>query len=81
MAYTSQLTPMLEGRQGRTSNRAGTKQRALRNSVYWLVPLGLLSLLSQEHLSRDGTISSDLGPPTSIINQEKMSHSLAYGPI
>lgn len=41
----------------------------LEETVYWLAPHALLSLLSyriQKHLPRDDTTHSDLGPP--IIN-------------
>ena len=58
--------------QGRNS-RKELKQRSRRSTVYWLVPLSLLSLLSiprQDHLPRDGTIHSWLVPPTSVIHQE-----------
>jgi hypothetical protein len=45
-----------------------------RNAAYCLFLLGLLSLFSyttQDHLPRDATAHSRLGPPTSSINQEK----------
>lgn len=43
-----------------------TKQRPLRKDVYWLVPHGLLSLLScktQDHQPRVGTTHSGAGHP------------------
>lgn len=39
----------------------------------WIVPHSTLSLFSyttQDHLSRNSTILSELHPPTSVINQE-----------
>lgn len=43
------------------------------DAAYWLVPPSLLDLLSytQDHLPSDGVTHSGLGPPTSVINQEK----------
>jgi hypothetical protein len=48
-------------------------EAGLGEAPYWFAPNGLLSLLSYstgDHQSRSGTSHSDLGPPTSIINQE-----------
>ena len=45
------------------------------NAAYWPVPYGLLSLVSystQDHLPRDSTAHSEMGPPTSLINQENV---------
>lgn len=49
----------------------GTDHR--RNGACWLDPLGLVSLLSytvQDNQPQGGTAHSDLGPPTSKLNQE-----------
>jgi hypothetical protein len=56
----------------RNSSREGTwrqelKQKPWQNTVYWLVPYGLLNLLSyipQDHLPRGGTAHSGLGTNT-----------------
>lgn len=71
MAYTSVSLFVIERNQDRTPSRAGNWKQELmqiphRNVVYWLGPLGLLSLLSirtQDHQPRDGTMDNGLGPP------------------
>ena len=60
--------------------KLGLKQRPW--AVYWLIPYGLLSLLSytiQDHVSRGTTTHSGLGPHTSIINQEKWPTGVSAG--
>lgn len=47
--------------------RQELKQKACRNAANWLAPPGFLSQLS--HKPHDHC-HSELGPPTSIINQE-----------
>lgn len=53
--------------------RQEVKQRTQKNTAY-LIPshdlLGLLSCITQDYLPRGGTIHSELGLPTFIINQE-----------
>lgn len=47
-------------------------QSPWRSAIYWFAPHGLLSLVShstRDHWFRDGTAHSELGPPTSIVNQ------------
>ena len=64
------------GSQDRNAHRAGSwrqelMQRPWRGAVYWLVPRGLLSLLSyrtQDQQPRDGTTCDVLGTPPSITN-------------
>jgi hypothetical protein len=51
LAYTSVSEFIIEGNQGRNSNRAGTWrqeliQRPWMRTAWWLAPYGLLSLLS-----------------------------------
>lgn len=48
-------------------------RNSLRNSAYWFVPHGLLSLfafITQDHLNWDGNAHNELDPFTSVINQE-----------
>lgn len=48
-------------------------QTPWRNAAYWLVPNGLLSLLSytaKDRRPRGDTAHHGLGPPTPIISQE-----------
>ena len=55
-------------------------QRPWRNAAYWFVPYGFLNLLSytpQGHLPNAGIAPSELGPPTSVINQDSPGR-LAY---
>ena len=69
MTYTSQDT----GEKLRQESGAGEEQEPWGSDAYWLAPCGLLNLNSyttQNHLSMGGT-QSELGPPTSIINQKK----------
>ena len=45
------------------------------SSAYWLVPQGLLGLLSyrtQDYQVRDGTTHIGLGPAASVTNQENV---------
>ena len=69
------LESIMEGSQGKSSKRE-LKQRPWRNTAYWLVIHGLLSLLSyrtQHCLPRQGWHThSGLGLPTSIITQENV---------
>jgi hypothetical protein len=72
LAYTSTSLFIIEGCQGRNSNRPGTWRQELmerpRRDVYWLAH-GLLNLLSyrtQDHQTRDGTTYNGLGPTPSI---------------
>lgn len=54
------------------AGNAALTQRLWRNSAYWLVYPGLLSLLpstTQDRLSKTDTTPSVLGPPISIVNQ------------
>lgn len=54
------------------------RQEPWDNTTYWLAFHCLPSLLSyppQDHLPRDGTIRSKLGPSVSIINQENTPHT------
>ena len=49
------------------------KQRSWRNAASWLASHSLLMLFSyrtEDHLPRGDTTQSDLGLPTSVINQE-----------
>jgi hypothetical protein len=51
----------------------GTDAEAMEGAAIWLAPHGPLSLLSyttQNHLRRDGTAHSGMGPPVSITNQD-----------
>ena len=67
-----------EGNQGGNSSRAGSwkqelKERPWRNAAPWLASPGSFSLFfhtSQDYLPRCGSVPRDMGPPTSIINQE-----------
>ena len=55
--------------------RQELKQKPWRNTAHWLALNGLLPILSyvtQDHLPRIGTNHSELGLPTSIINQENI---------
>ena len=70
-------SPLVEEEKSREElKQAGTwrqelMQRSWRNTVYWLIQHGLLSLLSyrtQDHQLRGGITSNGLGPPTSIMN-------------
>ena len=48
-------------------------QRPRKDSAFWFVPLGLLSLISystQDHGARNGPAHSVLDPPTSTVNRE-----------
>jgi hypothetical protein len=70
-AYTSKLLFITKGSQDRNWNRARTwrkepMQRPWRAVTYWLVPHGLLSLISyrtQDHQPRVGSTHNGLGPP------------------
>lgn len=60
------------GSHGR-NGRQKLKQSPCRSTAYWLPLYGLSSLLSysnQNHLSGDGTAHSELGAPTSVLNQK-----------
>lgn len=62
------MTKSMKGNQGRT-----LEAEAAEGCTYWLVPHTLLSLLSyrhQDHLPRGRALSSVLGSPAVIINQE-----------
>lgn len=52
--------------------RQELKQKPWKNFTYWLLFNALLILSSyttQDHLLRSVTVHSDMGPPTSVINQ------------
>ena len=58
------------------------RQKPWRDAVYWLAPHSLLSLLScrtQDHLPRGGPTHSELGSPTSTIDQENTPADLPPG--
>lgn len=64
------LQSIIEGSQCRNW-RQGLMQRLWSNTVYWLVPCSLLSLLyyiTQDH--HCSTTHNELDPPISVINQE-----------
>ena len=69
--------------QVRNTNREGTRgQRPWKSVAYWLVPYGLLRLLSyrtQEHLPRGGPTSNGMDPPTTIT--KKWPYRLTYSPV
>lgn len=77
---------IIEGRQGRNSDRVGTMRQELmwkpwRRATYGLAHYGLLGLLSyspQDHLPRGCTVHSALSCPTSI---KKIPYRLAYSPM
>lgn len=65
-------------RTGTQGRRLGLMQRAWRMAAHWLAPRGLPSLLSytiQAHLLRGDIDHKELGPPTSLINQENTSRT------
>ena len=86
MWITHPQSPSTEGSQGREGLKpggnleAGADAEAMEDAAYWLVPHGLLSLLSyrtQDHQLRDGTTHNGLVcPHQSLII--KMPCRLAY---
>jgi hypothetical protein len=86
MWITHPQSPSTEGSQGREGLKpggnleAGADAEAMEDAAYWLVPHGLLSLLSyrtQDHQPKHGTTHSGPGPPTSVTNK-KMPYRLNY---
>lgn len=70
-----------EKSQGRNV-RQEVNQKPWRNTAYWPVPHGLLSLLSYailNHELRIGNIHRELGPPISIIHQENVPRGFLTG--
>ena len=65
-----QVTSARETKECTWRLETGAKQRPPRNTMFWLVPHGLVSLLSytiQNHLHIGGTIPSELDPPKPIV--------------
>jgi hypothetical protein len=73
-AYTFTSQFIIKRSQGRNSSKAGTwsqelMKRPQRGTAHWLVPHGLLCLLSyrtQEHWLRVRNTHNGLGPPPSV---------------
>jgi hypothetical protein len=61
------------------------KEKPWRNTVYWLAPYPLFSLLllyiPQDYLTKDGNTHSEMGPPSSITKQQNAPHRLSSKPI
>ena len=67
-----------------STQRQELRQGPWRSAAYRLAVCGLLSLLShttQDHPSRGGTTHRRLGPPTSVINQEKAPTGMPTGQV
>lgn len=69
------LTTLREVRAGTYGRNleTGMEAETIEEYAYWLAPHGFLCLLFHiiaDHLARAGTTRSELGPTTSIVNQE-----------
>ena len=85
-AHSSTSQSIIERSQGRNLRqepRARLKQRPGKSAAHWLVPGGLLNLLSYaalDHLPKSGTTHNWLSPLTSIINQRNAPTDSVTGP-
>lgn len=79
LSHSSSLKEVKAGTQKQEPGARNWGKRSWRNAVNWL--LNLLFYIFQDQLLRGGTTYSDLGPPTSAINQDNVPHRQAYGSI